>query len=173
MSLQNVQSKPDLKYTICFILREDKVLMLYRSREPNKNRWNGVGGKIESGETPLASMQREIHEEVGVNIPASKLHFGGTVIWEIPNKPTTGMYTFIVHIKEKLFKESKNTPEGLLQWKELSWVLDRKNDNEVTNIPYFLRPMLKNQTPMEYIFTYDQERHIQNFTTQTLRAPNN
>lgn len=40
--------------------------MLYRTFPPNAQMWNGLGGKIEAGETPLASVQREVQEEAGL-----------------------------------------------------------------------------------------------------------
>ncbi len=52
-----------LPYTICFCLRGEQVLMLYRSKPPNAQRWNGLGGRIEEGETPLVCVQREIFLE--------------------------------------------------------------------------------------------------------------
>ncbi|MDB6017710.1 MAG: hypothetical protein JWR19_2199 [Pedosphaera sp.] len=32
-------------------------------------KWNGVGGKLERGESPLQAMQREFKEEAGLDIP--------------------------------------------------------------------------------------------------------
>ncbi len=43
-------------FTLCFCLAGDKVLMLQRAKEPNLGKWNGVGGKIEPGETPRESV---------------------------------------------------------------------------------------------------------------------
>jgi hypothetical protein len=42
---------PDLRYTLCFLTRGDQVLMLHRRRPPNQGLWNGVGGRLEPGET--------------------------------------------------------------------------------------------------------------------------
>lgn len=44
-----------MNYTLCFLLNESEVLMLFRAKEPNKGKWNGVGGKIEFNETPKES----------------------------------------------------------------------------------------------------------------------
>ncbi|KAA0773844.1 MULTISPECIES: NUDIX domain-containing protein [Bacillus cereus group] len=41
------------KHTLCFIKRNEEILMLNREYDPVKGLWNGVGGKIEKGETPL------------------------------------------------------------------------------------------------------------------------
>ncbi len=48
------------KHTLCFIKRNEEILMLNREYDPVKGLWNGVGGKIEKGETPLENAIREI-----------------------------------------------------------------------------------------------------------------
>ncbi len=57
-----------LPYTICFCLRDDLVLMLYRSNPPTAGLWNSLGGKIETGETPLSSIHREVIEEATIDL---------------------------------------------------------------------------------------------------------
>lgn len=43
------------------------VLLIKKNRpEFQKGKWNGIGGKIEPGETPIAAMVREFREECGV-----------------------------------------------------------------------------------------------------------
>lgn len=41
-------------------------------KKVNPNRWTRTGGHVDSGETPLIGVQREVQEEVGVNIPLDK-----------------------------------------------------------------------------------------------------
>ncbi|WP_317951282.1 NUDIX domain-containing protein, partial [Rossellomorea marisflavi] len=48
------------KYTLCFIQRNDEILMLNRDKPPVLGLWNGVGGKVADGETPTACILREI-----------------------------------------------------------------------------------------------------------------
>ena len=47
-----------------------KKIVLIRKRRPNwqENMLNGIGGRIESGETPLDAMKREFMEEAGIEI---------------------------------------------------------------------------------------------------------
>ncbi|WP_064612239.1 NUDIX hydrolase [Streptobacillus moniliformis] len=55
-------------YTVCYLIRDDKILMLYRNKKEvdiNKGKWIGVGGKIELGESPHESVKREVTEETG------------------------------------------------------------------------------------------------------------
>jgi 8-oxo-dGTP diphosphatase len=67
-----------MRYTLCFLTREDRVLMLRRRRAPNQGLWNGVGGKIEAGETPRDRVLRS--PEVVSNIH----RFGPEVFGGLP-----------------------------------------------------------------------------------------
>lgn len=54
-------------------IMNQKGEMLFQQRSPNKkvnpNRWTRTGGHVDSGETPLVGVQREVEEEIGVKIP--------------------------------------------------------------------------------------------------------
>lgn len=46
----------------------DKVVLIEKNRpEWQAGKLNGVGGKVEQGETPLQAMIREFYEETGIN----------------------------------------------------------------------------------------------------------
>lgn len=52
--------------TLLFLLDEDKVLLAMKKRGFGAGRWNGVGGKIDEGETVQQATIRECQEEIGV-----------------------------------------------------------------------------------------------------------
>ena len=51
--------------------------MLHRIKKKNdihKNKWNGLGGKLEPGESPEECVKREVFEESGLIIKSPNLH---------------------------------------------------------------------------------------------------
>lgn len=55
--------------TLCYIERGDEYLMLHRTKkenDANHDKWLGVGGGIEAGETPEQCLLREVLEETGL-----------------------------------------------------------------------------------------------------------
>jgi len=151
----------NLPYTICFIKIGDQVLMVHRKKRPNKDKWNGLGGKIEDGETAHESVIREIREEAELDLTsAQKVSYSGVVLWatregdkEIVN---SGMHTFIAEYNDNsLIFGTRETREGKLEWKPLSWVLDQNNEDVVSNIPIFLSQMLEVNEIQEHLFVYE------------------
>lgn len=54
------------KATLCFLVREEEILLAMKKRGFGVGRWNGVGGKVEAGESVEEAMIRETKEEIGV-----------------------------------------------------------------------------------------------------------
>lgn len=54
---------------LAFTLNRDAVVLILKERPDwQKGLYNGVGGKVESGETTAAAMSREFLEETGVRL---------------------------------------------------------------------------------------------------------
>lgn len=54
--------------SLCYIFRDNQVLLLKRNRPPHIGLWSPPGGKMEHGETPQECCIREIYEETGLTI---------------------------------------------------------------------------------------------------------
>lgn len=52
--------------SLLFLRQGDQILLAMKKRGFGEGRWNGVGGKVEDGETIEQAMVRETQEEIGV-----------------------------------------------------------------------------------------------------------
>ena len=149
-----------IPYTICFCRCGDLVMMLRRLRPPNAGLWNGLGGKISPGETPLDCVRREVLEESGIDLRSpGDLRFAGVVRWDAgvdPTGPSTGMHAFVAELPDgrSVREDERKVTEGTLSWKPVGWACDPENDDVVSNIPHFLPHLLNGTEPMEYRCEY-------------------
>ncbi|MDF2629175.1 MAG: 8-oxo-dGTP diphosphatase [Symbiobacteriaceae bacterium] len=147
-----------LRYTICFVCHKDQVLLLRRRFPPLAGLLNGVGGKLEPGEAPLACVLREVAEETGIALPEAR--FGGVVTWAGHTyEGKAGMYAYTAQLPPGTDpdKVAGETEEGALAWYPIAQALGGDLD-VVSNIPGFLRPMLAGAAPAEYHLSYEGDR---------------
>ena len=105
-----------LNTTLCYIEKDGKYLMLHRVKKENdvnRDKWIGVGGKFEEGETPKECAMREIFEETGLVV--KNLAYRGVVTFVCPPYPDEDMHLFTVTEFEG---ELKECDEGTLEWIE-------------------------------------------------------
>lgn len=57
----------------CIVDDEERVLLMHRMTPPFDGLWIMPGGKIEHGEAIVAALQREVREEVGIEIRVDSL----------------------------------------------------------------------------------------------------
>lgn len=150
-----------LKYNLCFIRQGDRLLMLNRAKPPVLGLWHGVGGKLELGETPYASVLREVKEETGMAI--NEARFAGVVTWESGHGEIGGMYVYIVELPED-FSAVPPTPletaEGILSWKPVQWVTREDNQGVPAHVRQFLAPMLRTSECWDYRCVFQDGRLI-------------
>lgn len=100
--------------TLCYLEKGDSYLMLHRVKKQNdvnKDKWIGVGGGFEAGESPEDCMKREIFEETGFT--AKEWRYRGIVTFASDIYPTEYMHLFTVTDWEG---EQKVCDEGDLAW---------------------------------------------------------
>ncbi|MDW5472293.1 NUDIX hydrolase [Staphylococcus equorum] len=59
-----------MKFNLIMVINKDmnKLLFCYRNKNPYKDRYNFVGGKIESDENSINAAYRELFEETGITV---------------------------------------------------------------------------------------------------------
>lgn len=83
--------------TLCFLIKDEEVLLGRKARKIGAKLWNGFGGKIEEGETPRQAASRELENEVGIFVAPDKLI--KTAIIDFHNVRQSGRkYIFQVHV---------------------------------------------------------------------------
>jgi 8-oxo-dGTP diphosphatase len=65
--------------TLCFVRERERILMIRKKRGLGAGKINGVGGRLEPDELPLAGILREAQEELGITLidptKRGELHF--------------------------------------------------------------------------------------------------
>ncbi len=109
--------------TLCYVQDGNQTLMLHRTKKENdmhEGKWNGLGGKLEPGETPEECVVREVKEESGLDIKNPRLR--GFITFPAFSK-FEDWYVFMFTANEfsgKLIESS----EGHLEWISNENVLD-------------------------------------------------
>ena len=81
--------------TLCYVEKEEAYLMLHRvskKNDVNKDKWIGIGGHFEEGESPEECLLREVKEETGLDLISWRWH--GIVTFVSDEYPTEYMYLY-------------------------------------------------------------------------------
>ena len=100
--------------TLIYIEKDNKYLMLHRIKKENdfnKDKWIGVGGKIEEGETPDECVIREVKEETGLII--NTLEYRGKIYFFSDKWEDEIMYLYTCSDFSGVLIECD---EGKLEW---------------------------------------------------------
>ena len=149
-----------IRYTLCFLTRGEDVLMLHRHNPPNQGLWNGVGGRLEPGESSRDCVIREVREETGFCVDT--VHFAGLLTWDGFETPPGGLYIFTAEAPEG---EAAVCSEGELAWKPRAWVFSAPE--VVSNIHVFAPLMFADGDPKHYHFSY-RDGEIENYEINPL-----
>lgn len=142
--------------TLCYIENEEKYLMLHRVKKVNDqshDKWLGVGGKFEEGESPEECLLREVKEETGLTL--TKYRFRGIVTFVSNECENEYMHLFTATEYEGNMIECD---EG-----ELVWVLK----SEVENLKLwegdkiFLRLLEEEQSFFSLKLRYEGEKLVE------------
>ncbi len=110
----SVQAMSGRMTTLCYLERNGAYLMLHRvkkQQDENKDKWIGIGGKFEAGESPEMCLRREVLEETGYTLKRAR--FRGIVTFVSDTYGTEYMHLFT---SEDFSGTEKVCDEGNLEW---------------------------------------------------------
>lgn len=100
--------------TLCYIQKDDCYLMLHRvtkKNDVNHDKWIGVGGHFEPGESPEDCLLREVKEETGLTL--TKWQFRGIVTFISDDAPAEYM---CLYTATECTGNLIDCDEGTLEW---------------------------------------------------------
>ena len=118
--------KPNKNYVVILLFSKDaeKLLLVKRNKKPYQNLWNGIGGKIELGETEIEAAIRECKEETGLTMINPKL----LVTYVYPESNPVNSNTHLSVIYDFIdIEEVEDNYEGHYEWKDIEFALDFNN----------------------------------------------
>ena len=102
--------------TLCYIEKDDKYLMIHRIKKKhdvNKDKWIGIGGKFERGESPEDCILRETKEETGLTLTSYRLRGVLTFMY---NDDDAEMEYIFLYTADGFTGELADCNEGTLEW---------------------------------------------------------
>ena len=148
-------------YTLGFIKYKNQILMINRKKKPWLGCWNGLGGKLKDNEDQKSSLKRELQEETGLIISDEEIKDCGYLTWNSFDAHGQGLYIYLIELKNAVSIDvPKQTDEGILDWKDIDWIIDPSNLGVAHNIRFFLPTVLHDQNRYHYHCTFDGDRLI-------------
>lgn len=125
-----------------YIVRDGKVLLLRRAREPRIGGWDLPGGFLEVGEAPLAGLQREVWEELKVKLVRPQLFGVYATGYRFQNELTAvTVIAYTGHLRGKIKLSPENSDFRWVTFREAHGLSFRHQQQALKD----LRRVLKNK----------------------------
>lgn len=155
--------------TLTYIRKQGKTLMLHRNKKDqdyHEGKYNGIGGKLESGESPEQCAFREIKEETG--LVAEALTYRGHL--SFPCFDGVNDWLCFVYECRDFHGDIAECDEGTLHWVP---------DDQILSLPlwegdgHFLKLLYQTDEIFQGVFTYRDKALVDYQITRgiTLQAP--
>ena len=139
------------EYVVVMLFTKDckEVLLVKRKKKPYEGMYNGIGGKLEKGETPIECAIRESSEETKIHLNNPKL----LVTYVYPENSSINPGTVLNVIYDFVDKvDVEENYEGTYEWKEISFVMDPfdKNIAGHSNLNQFIKEIFEVENLKKY-----------------------
>ncbi len=145
--------------TLCFLLRNDEILLSVKKRSFGKGKTVGAGGKVEKNETVDAAAIREVREELGVVIEDAKRVATLDFYFPYAEKPEEWNLQVCAYLSKKWSGEIKESDELLPAWiKQDKIPFNKMWADSIHWMPYVLDGYL-----LKGEFLYDKNCKVQEY----------
>lgn len=141
--------------TLCFVKKGNEILMINRNKPPFMGMWNAVGGHIEKGETPEQCAVREIYEESGIKVSSAKVI--SVFTWNYDDEIGYATLSELQAGGDSSLSFPLSTAEGIVDFKDIDWVLNEKNYGVIEDLRVFLSD-IKNGVKQNYHLIYENSK---------------
>lgn len=107
-----------LNATLCFPIKDGKVLLGMKVKKIGQGRWNGYGGGIDGDETPEQSILRELAEEAKIKSSADSLE--KVAIVDFHNTNSNG-YSFACRVHVYFVSQWEGEPQETEEMLAPTW----------------------------------------------------
>jgi hypothetical protein len=140
--------------------------MIDRFKEPYKNCLNGVGGKIEEEEYPIATLFRETLEETGLSLIKDMSRNIELMTIKYPSNVILYVYYSVLKEDFDIIKHKHLCPEGRLELYSPQRLIVNYHNQYLAgegNIPYFINYALivENELREKKVSETEMQRHWQ------------
>lgn len=105
----------DIRRTLLLLKRDGQILLAMKKRGFGEGKWNGVGGKLEPGETIEQALVRECQEEIGVTPLEHRQVAELDFVQDADTREPWHMYVY-VYVSESWEGEITESEEMMPKW---------------------------------------------------------
>lgn len=151
-----------METTLLLLRRENEILLAKKKRGFGTGKYNGVGGKIESGETVEDAMIRECIEEI--HVTPTKYEKMGTIefIEFVKNEKTN--LTFHLFVATSWIGEPKESEEMKPKW----FKLDEIPYNEMFIDDSYWLPIVLEGNKVKAFFEFDEDWNLLSYNIEKM-----
>lgn len=155
-----------LETTLLILRKENQILLAMKKRGFGVGKYNGVGGKLQEGETPEMAMLREAKEEINV-VPTKYERVGIVEFMEFVKGEKTNL-TFHLYIATEWEGTPSESEEMKPKWFSIS---DIPYDSMFISDQYWL-PLVLAGKKIKGFFDFDEEWNIKSYKIEELESSN-
>lgn len=155
------QEQHSVEVAVAVICYQTKYLLAFRnSKQHQGDRYEFVGGKMETGESAKSALIREVTEEIGLNLQAAQLSKLGRIVHDYGDKRVR-LHIYKAALSPKQFEQFVNISQGLegqpLRWVDRLELINGKYPLPAANLPILAWLSLPKNLVITYPFSEFQD----------------